>query len=493
MTEAGSAEPTFVPRESVAIELRCEGDAERLLRLPAFASLSIGRTRAAPARTVWHDRADGTLVAAGRVMAETREGGLPVWRTVQARPDGVTPWSPCTPEPVMAEQSVPDGVALVPIAVFEGRRRSLALAPGVLSGVALINGEIRVVTGRRPVLRLSVSGEPDAVFGFARRLLDDPATAHAIRLPALGLAGEALDMVGRPRPPAPPTLRAELTAAEAFAHVTGQLARVLMHYAPSVSGDAPEPVHQMRVALRRLRSAMSLFRGVVDDPLLERLRVDLRQLAKALGPARDWDVFLGGTGREIGRAVANEPAVARMLAAAERRRRAAYHELAGVLANPQFQHLLLRLAEKAAGPPSAAPEVAQPELVAYAREALQRRLRRVRQETGDLGDLAASELHAIRIQCKRLRYAAEFFAPLFPRRSRARDARRFLRRLATVQERLGRLNDGTVAASLMAELGRHGFAAGAVRGWLAAQGRDAQAKAARSWARFRDTEPFWVA
>ena len=109
----------------------------------------------------------------------------------------------------------------------------------------------------------------------------------------------------------------------------------------------------------------------------------------------------------------------------------------------------------------------------------------------DLSSLRVEELHAIRIQGKRLRYAAEFFAPLFPRK----ETRRFLRRIAALQERLGHLNDGAVAEALMRELGGSGaqraMAVGIVRGFVAAGLRQARARSERSWRKLRRLEPFW--
>jgi triphosphatase len=125
----------------------------------------------------------------------------------------------------------------------------------------------------------------------------------------------------------------------------------------------------------------------------------------------------------------------------------------------------------------------------FASHALTRRLARVNEAGDDLSALPADELHRVRIQVKRLRYAAEFFAPLYS----PRDARRFIRRTAALQERLGLLNDGAVAQHLMAQLGGgdRGFAAGVVRGFVAAGLRGARAKAERSWRKFRRLEAFW--
>ncbi len=106
-------------------------------------------------------------------------------------------------------------------------------------------------------------------------------------------------------------------------------------------------------------------------------------------------------------------------------------------------------------------------------------------------DRSLDELHALRISCKRLRYACELFAPAFP----GRGSVRFARRLATVQERLGHLNDGAAAAGLMGQLGSgagRALAAGLVRGFVAAREGDARERAERSWRRFRHCAPFWT-
>ena len=119
---------------------------------------------------------------------------------------------------------------------------------------------------------------------------------------------------------------------------------------------------------------------------------------------------------------------------------------------------------------------------------LQRRLRPLREPGADIDALPAAALHGLRLHGKRLRYACEFFAPLFP----GRHARRFIRRLSVLQERLGHLNDGAVAAALMAELGAaRGFAGGVVCGFVAAQAAGSRAHIARSWRKFHRLDPFW--
>jgi triphosphatase len=164
-----------------------------------------------------------------------------------------------------------------------------------------------------------------------------------------------------------------------------------------------------------------------------------------------------------------------------------------VLASAEFRRLGITLAALAAARPwerADAAEALDASLHEYAARALTRRLRHLAAHGDDISELPEATLHGLRLRAKRLRYGVEIFAPLYPRR----EARRFIRRLTALQEWLGHLNDGTVAAALIAELGHaggRGFAAGAVCGFVAAGAGGARAAIERSWRRFRRLQPFW--
>jgi CHAD domain-containing protein len=105
-----------------------------------------------------------------------------------------------------------------------------------------------------------------------------------------------------------------------------------------------------------------------------------------------------------------------------------------------------------------------------------------------LEELDNPGLHGLRLKAKRLRYAAEFFAPLFPGKATAR----FIRRLSDLQERLGLFNDTTVAETLSRELNASpGYASGLILGFTAARGAGVRPKIAAAWTRLRRREPFW--
>jgi CHAD domain-containing protein len=128
----------------------------------------------------------------------------------------------------------------------------------------------------------------------------------------------------------------------------------------------------------------------------------------------------------------------------------------------------------------------------FAAGVLAKRLKRLLRAGEAIDHLEPTALHEIRLLGKRMRYTAELFSSLWPGKA----PRRFVRRLTGLQESLGVLNDGAVAAQLMAELGGSGadraFAVGVVRGFVAGRGAAHREEIARAWHRFRQTTPFWT-
>jgi CHAD domain-containing protein len=277
------------------------------------------------------------------------------------------------------------------------------------------------------------------------------------------------------------------------------LTDVILYLAPSAADGrgGPEPVHQMRVAVRRLRSAIKVFRRAVGCPSVDVVDAGLKALAMRLAPTRDWDVFTTETGAKVVAALPNAEKLRRLLAAAERRRLACHAELRRYLQSVEFRRLGIELACLAGGDGWQATlgEAEQAALGTalndFAGHVLSRRLKRLAQRGDDIADLEPAALHGIRLSAKRVRYAAEIFAPLYPGKASAR----FIRRLTTLQNRLGSLNDGAVAETLLGELtgtsGRQAFASGLVLGFIAARSGRARERIARAWRDFHRLTPFW--
>lgn len=481
-------------------------DLPLLLRQPALRSPGeprrSGAGRATRLSLVWHDTPDGRLAADGLALAQSSTTTGAAWLLERMIPDTGMLCPPGGSLPSISQTPAPPAqpAPLLPVAAFDGTTRVLRNAEGQLA-VVLLQGELRAVAATAPICRIRLSG-PDAtgtalVWSALLRL----------SVPRLSLPAEALTLAGRTPPARPlgaPALAADQTAGDAFAFIAAHLAGVIHHHAPAaLAMQGPEPVHQMRVALRRLRSAILLFRRAVACPALDDITRQLKQLGHILGPARDWDVFTAGAGRRIGEAFPDDAAVAALRAAAERRRQESYKALAQYLASPAWRTLGIALADLALTRPwqHFTPDdpiqaerhaaLQHADLAAFAARALRRRLEAVIAPGPDLAALDLPALHDIRLHAKRLRYACEFFAPLFPGRATAK----FLRRMSALQEVLGLLNDTAVAASLMADLpGRgssHHYAVGIVRGFVAASAPLGRAEIAHAWKRFLQMEPFW--
>ena len=494
-----------------AIELSLAADhVPLLLRHPALREAGSQRpSRASKLSLTWFDTADGALTADGVCLSRQEDSQGIVWLRERMVPDGSGVSPPGTPPALIARMSEKPAAPslLLPVAAFEGTIRDLT-APDAELRVSVLQGELRAVAATRQVCRVVITDTHAGDHDVARALALDWADTNAMSVADQTLAADALTLAGRVPPLRPlgaPSLRPAMRVGDSFAHVVGHLAGVIGHHASRVQNDTgPEPVHQMRVALRRLRSAVLLFRRAVACPALADVSQRLKQLGIVLGPPRDWDVFTLGTGRDIALAFPHDAAVATLLAAAERRRRAGYAALNLYLASPAWRQLGVALVHLATACPwqhvsledsdkaVRHAELQQSDITAFATRALGKRLVAVVAPGHDISGLDSHALHEIRLKGKRLRYAAEFFAPLFPGGA----TRRFLRRMTALQERLGLLNDGAVAARLMHDLpgrsGAHHYAIGVVQGFVAARATGGKRKIVRSWQRFLKQDPFWA-
>lgn len=492
------ATPAADAKAAPAIELDLtEAAAQRVFRLPVLGTMKAGRAKTCTLGIVWHDRADGALAAANLALSESRGQAV----LEKLRPDE-TFWPAATPAPVIARaetipaletvagQLLPSG-PMGPVAAFNGRQREVALS--LETGPArliLLDGTLRGVLQDRPVRRLILAGGARDMASLAALL----AGHIALSPPRASLAAEALS-VARGAEPAPRRLGTAsvtpgATLSESIADVTAYLGDVMLHWSGAIGrGEAMEPVHQMRVALRRLRSALSVFgRAMPAGDWRDTLTAELKNLGRLLGTARDWDVFLAETGAELREAFPGDARMTSLLESAGRKRRAAYAALQAHLDDPGgWKAFSLRLALLPTMRPWDGGDALGESLDAYARRALTRRLKHVLAPGASLSGLSHEALHGIRKQAKRLRYAVEFLAPLFP----PKPVRRYLSRMEDMQAVFGTLNDCAVASELASQLGS-GFAVGAVQGYEAARFQRAVRRVHKVWERFYRDEPFWT-
>ncbi len=237
----------------------------------------------------------------------------------------------------------------------------------------------------------------------------------------------------------------------------GQLQR---NEAGARAGDDPEFVHQARVAIRRLRSALRLWGPLLPPGFRERFAPAWKGLAQLLGEARNLDVLATETLPPLHAAFPETPALRRLAHLAGRRRQYWHREIRSAFAAPQFAELLLSF--------TAALHSLPPDVSLFSlEEFMQRRLRRFAREVRRLAAACGSDPqghHQLRIAFKRLRYALEFAAPLYD----AKQVRRYGAATAEMQALLGAMNDLAVAGTLVAEL-RQRRTDDLVHDWLAGQ------------------------
>jgi inorganic triphosphatase YgiF len=206
----------------------------------------------------------------------------------------------------------------------------------------------------------------------------------------------------------------------------------------------PEALHQARVALRRLRSAFSLYRDLLQDDESVRLKGELKWLAGVFGKARDVDVLL---------ARASRPELVEWLKTA---RAARYREVFEALDDGRGRALMLDLHQwlhcgaYLSSPPA---ELHDRPVTDFAEAVLDRERRKLKKHGRALAKIDDEERHEARKDAKKLRYAAEFFATLFDDKRGARRHKRFTAAMAALQDELGTLNDLVSAPHVLGEIG----------------------------------------
>lgn len=326
-------------------------------------------------------------------------------------------------------------------------------------------------------------GGPAALFMLARRL----DTVAPVRLGVVTKAERGYRLIGpvvKMVKAEPILLAGDTTIAQAFRRITQSCLRQFRlneSFLLTESRPDPDALHQARVALRRLRSAFAIFRPTSGDSGADLLS-ELRQLAAQLGEARNLDILL----ERSNISVLHDQIVAA--------REAAYSRVGDTLGSPKTRGLMLDLAELAADVRStdaASTENAAQNgsAAAFAVTTLDRLRRKLRENGRDLVRADDEKRHEVRKAAKRLRYAAEFFASLFPRKRQKRRYKRFVAALAGLQDQLGTLNDLATAPHV---LGMIGVPSGvAARALLTDNKSKLLSLAEDAFEEFFDTSRFW--
>ena len=270
----------------------------------------------------------------------------------------------------------------------------------------------------------------------------------------------------------------------------------------ALRGVDPEGIHEMRVGLRRMRSALSDFRGIIPAAQLAWMKRETKWLITSLGSARDWDVFLAELLEPVEAARPSDSGLTELRTAVGRERERGYATSREAIRSSRHSKFVKQMrrwlsaklwrqrvgkGRKLLGEP----------IGKFASRVLDKRHKAAVKLGRDFTGLSPEERHQLRIGLKKLRYTAEFFLSLYPKTL----AKPYFRALAQMQNYLGHMNDVVVAEHLVERLStehehqralpRLAIAAGVVVGWHA-RGASASAREIKAnWRGFCDSDLFW--
>ena len=322
--------------------------------------------------------------------------------------------------------------------------------------------------------------------------MDDPrAAVHSLTRRSLGPL--------KPVKAAPAPTSKEMRPEEAFrAILLDCLAQITANAATLRRQDSREArsvegLHQLRVALRRLEVALGAFGREFRQDWLEELRGRAKILLSRLSPARDLDVFTGKLLADPPKSGVRDGLV-QLRARAESARDTAWDGVVICIPSPDFEMFADDVAALAA---SQLPLTRNRRLPKTAQRILDRQVRRVKKRAKVAKSKEEGDVHRLRIALKKLRYTAEFFAPLYPRRK----VTRYLKKLRGLQNHMGDLNDAANVRSVVSNLlrekskkdgeGNMRYDAGAMVGWYGAQVPGSIKQALKRYKKFKRVKPYW--
>ncbi len=392
---------------------------------------------------------------------------------------------------------------LRPVFVTDIRRsrRLLQLAGGTTIEASIDQGTICSGDRVEPVSELELelkSGDRAQLYELALKLQEDLPLALENRSKAergYALQGACEESPLRAQAAA---LEPGMSVSDAFkAVMSANLSQLHANERGMLAGVDPEYLHQMRVALRRLRSALGVFSPPIPESDAEPLARQLKWLASRLGPARDWDVFVADTLPPIESEFGAHGELRAFAARCGELRRAANASARRAVRSRRYQRLVLRLSAwidaegwRLAAP---APEPLQTPVTDFAARVLEKRYQQVRKRGRRLAKRSPAELHRLRIAIKKFRYATDFFASLYP----GKTARDTLKRLGQLQDILGAMNDAATVVDLMMQgfKGARGKrvleAKGILLGWSRGRAVLLKHRLRHAWKAFRAAERFW--
>lgn len=238
----------------------------------------------------------------------------------------------------------------------------------------------------------------------------------------------------------PITLNENMTIGEAFKTIAYSTARHFSSNVEPIRHQDLEGVHQMRVGLRRLRAALSLFKVVLPKASANQIKAELKWLTNELAPARELDVFIK---EQLGPRLNDAPSkrgTKALLQTFQAQRSAAVKRVEEALNSSRFRRLLISLFEWIETNRSA-DEGHERKLSDFVSDVLHRRIRKIRKWGKKAHEFSPRERHKLRLRVKKVHYALAFFENLFHGKQQSAALKKALSSLKDMQSALGTLND----------------------------------------------------
>lgn len=515
------------------IELKFLGPEEALERarqLPALRKFARGRRfQTQNLRSIYYDTPDFALRDKGLVLRVREEGGRFIQTVKSARNTNIASRNELSGEVPSGEISLDaiehkktrramkeaaKGSKLIPLFAVEVRRSLVTLTPrnGISVEASIDHGTIKALGPKAgasiPVCEYELElkkGNPGDLVDAARLLTAGLPLTLGTQSKAERGYSLVEGKVDQPVKAGPVILDRKAFADDAFARILTHCLAYLLRNVPCVIRTRdPEGIHQMRVALRRLRSALSIF-GEPFRTSLGTLEDEIRWLTGILGEARDLDVFHDEIFKPAARALGDEGRMVQLGAAVRSRRRAAWGSALEAIESERFRKLALDLGAATLLQPWATKgngaEAGHGRARDFADNHIAKRYRKVLKHGRMLDELAPEERHRLRVRLKKLRYAADFFSCFY----KSKDLRAHQKQMSVLQDMLGHLNDANEARTLIDEiLANEGqndpssaaglaYAGGAVVGWHTEHGAATMKNLTKRWKKFAKLKPYWKA
>ena len=419
---------------------------ERELKFEGVGVMEIARLGGEPLEahnfsSTYYDTYDRRLLRAGITLRRRVENGLGVWQLKLPRESAKLELEdvggPGSPPSSVSEvlSGALRGRAVEPIATLRTHRHGRRV-----DGVAVTVDDVEVMDGHSVVERFTeieaelLEGPPAAVARVGRRL----EKLGARSMTGLTKLGHAVDVPALERPDPEASVLDQVRA-----RLRSQYEELLRNDPVVRISDDVDAVHDMRVAVRRLRSLLRTAEPMLDADWVDALRAELDWLAGRLGTVRDLDVLIEHLESEAAGLNGGDAAVASaLLRPLETERGRARGRMRSGLEKQRYYDLLDALEEAGTVPPARRVDLTL-------RKLARREFRKLRRRAQGFPELPDSALHRMRIQGKRARYAAELAAPAPGKR-----ARRFVEAARELQDVLGEHQDAVVAVRRLRELAR---------------------------------------